>query len=85
MGEVVRASAYSTTSSSFVAQSSTPIEGRSWGFFEEERRFFGKEPFAQGLQENHDVASLIPFAAEQGMLARPLAVDELFTENTRGT
>jgi hypothetical protein len=29
----VRASAYSTTSSSLVAQSSTPIEGRSCGFF----------------------------------------------------
>jgi hypothetical protein len=33
VGEIVRASAYSTTSSSFVAQSRTPSEGRSCGFF----------------------------------------------------
>ena len=33
LGEAVRASAYSTTSSSFVAQSRTPIDGRSCGFF----------------------------------------------------
>lgn len=57
-----------------------------WNKLEEERRFFGKDPFSQGLRENrHDVESLIQFAAEQGMLPRPLGVEELFTENTRGT
>jgi hypothetical protein len=55
-----------------------------WNRLEEERRFFGKDPFYQGVRENrHDVASMIDFAAEQGMLPRPLAVDELFAENTR--
>lgn len=57
-----------------------------WNKLEEERRFFGKEPFYQGLHENrHDVGSMIQFAAEQGMLPRPLGVDELFAQNTRGT
>lgn len=57
-----------------------------WSKLEEERRFFGKDPFSQGLRENrHDVGSMIQFAAEQGMLPRPLDVEELFTENTRGT
>ena len=55
-------------------------------YLEEERKFFGKDPFYQGLSENrHDVESMIQFAREQGMLARPLTVEELFTENTRGT
>lgn len=57
-----------------------------WNKLEEERRFFGKDPFYQGLSENrHDVETLIQFAAEQGMLPRPLGVDELFAENLRGT
>jgi len=57
-----------------------------WNKLEEERRFFGKDPFAQGLRENrHDVATMIQFAAEQGMLSRPLGVEELFTDDTRST
>jgi hypothetical protein len=31
------------------------------------------------------VESMIQFAEEQGMLPRPLGVEELFAENTRGT
>jgi hypothetical protein len=55
-------------------------------YLEEERDFFGKDPFAQGLRENrHDVKTMIQFAQEQGMLARPLTMEELFTENTGGT
>lgn len=58
----------------------------AWSTRDEERRFFGKDPFAQGLAANrHDVETLIRFAGEQGMLARPLGVDELFAENTRDT
>lgn len=57
-----------------------------WSKVEEERRFFGKDPFYQGLAENrHDVETMIQFAGEQGMLPRPLGVEELFAENTRGT
>jgi len=57
-----------------------------WSKLEEERRFFGKDPFYQGLRENrHDVETMIQFAAEQGMLPRPLTVEELFAETTRGT
>ena len=57
-----------------------------WSKVEEERRFFGKDPFYQGLRENrHDVETMIQFAAEQGMLPRPLGVEELFAETTRGT
>ena len=60
----------------------------AWGrsYLEEERKFFGKHPFYQGLKENyHDVQNMITFADQQGMLARPLTVEELFTENTRNT
>ncbi|MBI2533194.1 MAG: ABC transporter substrate-binding protein [Deltaproteobacteria bacterium] len=55
-------------------------------YLEEERKFFGKDPFYQGFKENcHDVENLIKFADQQGMLGRPLTVEELFTENTRNT
>ena len=55
-------------------------------YLEEERAFFGKDPYYQGLKENrHDLETMIQFAQEQGMLGRPLTVDELFTENTRNT
>jgi len=57
-----------------------------WNRLEEERQFFGKDPFYQGLQDNrHDVESMIQLAEEQGMLPRPLGVEELFTETTRET
>lgn len=57
-----------------------------WNRLEEERRFFGRDPFYQGLRENrHDVASMIGFAEEQGMLRGPLGVEELFVESTRET
>ena len=55
-------------------------------YLEEEKAFFGRDPYYQGLRENrHDVQTMIELAQEQGMLARPLTVDELFTENTRKT
>jgi len=60
----------------------------AWGrsYLEEERKFFGKDPFYQGFKENyHDVENLIQFAGQQGMLGRDLTVEELFTENTRST
>jgi 4,5-dihydroxyphthalate decarboxylase len=60
----------------------------AWGrsYLEEERKFFGKHPFYQGLKENYnDIQSLITFAQQQEMLARALTVEELFTENTRNT
>jgi 4,5-dihydroxyphthalate decarboxylase len=60
----------------------------AWGrsYLEEERKFFGKDPFYQGFKENYnDVENLIKFAGQQGMLGRPLTVEELFTENTRVT
>jgi 4,5-dihydroxyphthalate decarboxylase len=60
----------------------------AWGrsYLEQERKFFGKHPFYQGLKENYnDLESLITFAEQQEMLARPLTVEELFTENTRNT
>jgi len=57
-----------------------------WNKLEEERQFFGKDPFYQGLRENrHDVETMIQFADEQGMLPRRLGVEELFAANTRET
>ncbi|NIO01361.1 MAG: hypothetical protein GTO42_04345, partial [Candidatus Latescibacteria bacterium] len=50
-------------------------------YLEDERKFFGKDPFYQGLRENrHDIETMIRFADQQGMLARPLTADELFPE-----
>ena len=60
----------------------------AWGrsYLEEERKFFGKDPFYQGFKENYnDVQNLIKFADQQGMLGRKLTVEELFTENTQNT
>jgi len=60
----------------------------AWGrsYLEEERKFFGKHPFYQGMKENyHDIQNMITFAQQQGMLARRLTVEELFTQNTRNT
>jgi 4,5-dihydroxyphthalate decarboxylase len=58
----------------------------AWPDREGERKFFGKDPFYQGLAENrHDVETMIQFAQEQGVLARELTADELFTANTRAT
>ncbi len=55
-------------------------------YLEQERAFFGRDPYAQGLRENrHDIQTMIQFAQKQGMLDRPLTVEELFTENTRET
>lgn len=56
------------------------------GYYEQERSFFGKDPYYQGLRENrHDLQTMIDFCEEQGILDRPLTVDELFTEDTRET
>ena len=60
----------------------------AWGahYVEQERSLFGGAPFVQGLRANrHDLQTMIGFCEEQGVLERPLTVDELFTENTRGT
>lgn len=55
-------------------------------YLEEERELFGKDPYIQGLALNrHDLETMIDFASKQGMLARPLTPEELFTENTRNT
>ena len=55
-------------------------------YLEQERSFFGGDPFAQGLRANrHDLQTMIGFCEEQGVLDRSLTVDELFTEDTRST
>ena len=62
--------------------------GLAWGasYFEQERASFGRDPYAQGLKANrHDLETLLQFSQEQGLLARPLTPDELFTPNVRET
>jgi len=55
-------------------------------YLEQERSLFGGNPFRQGLRANrHDLQTMIGFAEEQGLLARPLTVDELFTVDMRET
>lgn len=55
-------------------------------YLEEERAIFGGSPYLQGLSANrHDLQAGIGFAQEQGILDRPLTVDELFPEDLRST
>jgi 4,5-dihydroxyphthalate decarboxylase len=55
-------------------------------YVEDERAFFGGEPYPQGLRANrHDLQTMIGFAREQGLLGRPLTVDELFPAELRDT
>ncbi len=55
-------------------------------YVEEERAFFGRDPFVQGLKANrHDVETMVEFAKEQHLAPKGLDVDGLFTENTRKT
>ena len=55
-------------------------------YVEEEKAFFGRDPFPQGIRENrHDLETMLQFAREQELLVRPLTVEELFAENTRLT
>jgi 4,5-dihydroxyphthalate decarboxylase len=55
-------------------------------YLEEERAFFGGDPYRQGIQANrHDLETMIRFAKEQGLTQPPLTVEGLFTEDTRQT
>ena len=55
-------------------------------YLEEERAFFGRDPFAQGVKVNrHDLETMLHFAKEQHLTPGALTVEELFTENTRNT
>lgn len=55
-------------------------------YMEEERSIFGGHPFRQGLRANrHDLQTVIDFSKEQGLLDRPLTIDEIFTADTRET
>lgn len=55
-------------------------------YLEEERAFFGKDPYYQGLSDNrHDLETMVQFANEQALTTKPLTIEELFTENTVNT
>ena len=55
-------------------------------YVEEERAFFGRDPFAQGIKANrHDLETMLQFAQEQHLTPCRLTVAEMFTENTRQT
>lgn len=57
-----------------------------WNRATEERAFFEKDPFSQGFAANrHDIKTLIRFASEQHLLARPLDAEELFARATLGS
>ena len=51
---------------------------------EEERRVLGHDPWANGLARNrHNLERLVQYSWEQGLIPRPIPVDELFAESTR--
>jgi 4,5-dihydroxyphthalate decarboxylase len=55
-------------------------------YVEQERSLFGGDPFPQGLHANrHDLQTIVDFSEEQGLLDGPLAIDEIFAAETRGT
>ena len=52
-------------------------------FLAEVRAVLGKDFWPYGVEPNrHDLSTLVRYCAEQGLLARPLTVDELFTGGT---
>jgi len=55
-------------------------------YIEEERAFFGRDPFTQGIKANrHDLETMLGFAKEQHLTPGGLTVEDLFAENTRNT
>lgn len=57
----------------------------AWPPVEEERAFFGRDPFAPGFSANsHDVQGMLNYAREQGLVSRPLAPTDLFAPGTLG-
>lgn len=59
----------------------------AWGRhdFEEEKRLFGRDIWPMGLEENrNNVEQFVRYASDQGLLARPLDVDELFVREAVG-
>ena len=60
----------------------------AWGraYLEEERAFFGHDPFSQGIKANrHDLETLLRFAKEQYLTPGDLTVEGLFAQNTLGS
>lgn len=57
-----------------------------WPPSEDERRFFGKDPFYHGFAKNrHDVRCMIDHAHDQGLLSRRLSPEEIFAPDTLDT
>ena len=56
-----------------------------WGrhLFEEERELFGDDPWPHGVEKNRaNLERFIDYSKDQGLLAKKLAVDELFAGTT---
>lgn len=56
----------------------------AWGrlLYEEERRLLGPDPWPNGLSRNHrNLEHFIQYSYEQGLIPRPLRVEELFVES----
>ena len=59
-----------------------------WGrhLFEEERKAFGDNPWANGIKKNRaNITRFIDYALDQGLLQRKLQVEELFATDTLNT
>ena len=59
-----------------------------WGrhLFEEERKLFGDDPWPHGVEKNRaNLERFIDYSKDQGLLAKKLAVDELFASTTLNT
>jgi 4,5-dihydroxyphthalate decarboxylase len=60
----------------------------AWGrhLFEEERRLFGNDPWANGVKRNRaNLERFISYSLDQGLMERPLSIEELFHSSTLDT
>jgi 4,5-dihydroxyphthalate decarboxylase len=54
-----------------------------WSHLEETREQMGSDPFIYGLEENRAVLELfLKYSSRQGMISKPLSVNELFAPET---
>ena len=52
-------------------------------FLREARELFGEDPYPHGVPRNRQmIETMIGFCEEQGLLDKPVAVEDLFAEQT---
>jgi 4,5-dihydroxyphthalate decarboxylase len=56
----------------------------AFGHLDAQRRIFGDDPYPYGVRDNRTaLQTLADYAFEQGLIPRPVAIEEVFAETTR--